>query len=761
MKDKQTRKRKVYRLLSIPVTVIAVLLAHFLKTPNPMMILIIPVVFFAYSDGYIGGTLSGLVAILYSLYFFSNADQLFTYNSQNIQKVLTIVFAVASVVLLVGKLKERDNRNAHGTAMLNSNFLKILSGMDVQLLVTDFDTDEILFANEKMNRGYEIDYDPLGLPCWQVYHGLTERCDFCPKGQLVDNPEPIEWEYQNARTGHWFHNRESTIQWTDGRRVHLQQAVDVTRDKELTHQLIEAREAAIQSNQAKSEFLSRMSHEIRTPMNAIIGMAEIARKSDDIERIRECLERVDDASVHLLGVINDILDMSKIEAGKFELSDSDFVLEHMLQRISNVNNFRFEQKHQHFVITVDPRVPTALVMDQQRLAQVITNLLSNATKFTPNEGNISLNIQYLGEEHGDVRLRFEVRDEGIGMTEEQQSRLFQAFEQADGTITRRFGGTGLGLAISKTIVELMDGKIWVESAPGQGSLFVFTARAKRGCATRSSYLSPNVDWSKVKLLAVDQSEDVRTYFTEIMRSIGIACDAVPTGGEAIERLRQDTYQIVFIDGTAQANHGMELARQVRGEFGDQVAVIMISASEWEMIEQEAKAAGVEHFVSKPLLPSPIIDCINICFGEHIVPQQISEEQLTNTDIFLGRKLLLVEDIDINRDIINAMLEETGVEIMEAENGQVAGDIFRENPGHFDMIFMDIHMPVMDGYEATQAIRSLKIPEAKAVPIIAMTANVFREDVERCLAAGMNDHIGKPVNADEMIAKMKRYMPVGR
>ncbi|CAK7058819.1 MAG: Sensor histidine kinase RcsC [Desulfovibrio sp.] len=519
------------------------------------------------------------------------------------------------------------------------------------------------------------------------------------------------------------------------------------------------------ANVAKSEFLSNMSHEIRTPMNAIMGMASIAGKSNDIKYIHECLTRVNDASAHLLGVINDILDMSKIESGKFELSPSDFVLEGMLGRIANINTFRFEQKDQQFNMTIGPDVPTAIVTDQQRLTQVVTNLLSNAAKFTPNGGNITLTVstENNGPDDGspskkassDTVLLFEVKDEGIGMTEEQQRRLFRSFEQADGSITRRFGGTGLGLAICKSIVEMMGGAIWVESAPGKGSTFTFRIRAPKGTATRSSLLSPNVEWSKVRILAVDDSAEALHAFANVAGALKIRCDTARSAEAAITALRSEAHQIVFINWKSP---GADLARAIREEFANVAVIAVSSAKDGPQTEIEAETLGVRDVITHPVLASPFIDCINRCLDSAAVQKDMPEDG-ADADIFLGRRLLLVEDVDINREIVKAMLEETGITVVEAENGEAACRMFAEHPGEYDIIFMDIHMPVMDGYAATRALRAMSAPEAAGVPIIAMTANVFREDIERCLKAGMNGHIGKPVNRDEMIAAMKRHVPV--
>ncbi|MDR2296519.1 MAG: response regulator [Clostridiales Family XIII bacterium] len=393
--------------------------------------------------------------------------------------------------------------------------------------------------------------------------------------------------------------------------------------------LTKAKEDAEASGKAKSEFLSRMSHEMRTPMNAIIGMAAIGRASDDVARKEYCLEKIDEASGHLLGVINDILDMSKIEANKFELSHTSFDLAGMLRRTVDIVNFRAEEKRQRLTLDLDAGIPRYIVSDEQRLAQVIANLLSNAVKFTPEGGLIALSVLRVAEEDGLFTLRISVRDTGIGISEEQQRRLFTSFEQVDGSISRRFGGTGLGLAISKSIVEMMGGSIRVESELGEGAVFTFEIRVR-----------------------------------------GAAC-------------ADDAY-----------------AR-----------------------EEAPKAA----------------------------------DESPEDGLPAGKRILIAEDVAINREVVSALLECTGVAIEFAADGEEAVERFVAAPADCDLILMDIHMPKVDGYEATRRIRASGLPQARTIPIIAMTANVFREDVEKCLAAGMNDHIGKPIDADEMIAKLKRYL----
>ncbi len=521
-----------------------------------------------------------------------------------------------------------------------------------------------------------------------------------------------------------------------------------------------ARQAQVASV-SKSSFLSNMSHEMRTPLNAIIGMTEIAKSSEDPQRMQYCLTKIDDAAAHLLGVINDVLDISKIEAGKFTLSPSEFSVEEMISRVVNVIHFKLDEKHQNFVIKLDPHVPDYILSDQQRLAQVITNLLSNAVKFTPNEGTITLDIKKLSEAGSEVTLRVEVSDTGIGINPEQQARLFSSFEQADNSISRRFGGTGLGLAISKSIVEMMGGSIGVTSTLGQGACFAFTVRVK-GCVApaQSRYvLKPGIEPHDLHLMIVDDAPDVLEYFSEIAARFGFSCLCASGGEEALALLRErsEPCHLYFVDYQMPGMNGVDFVRQLNALYDTPPTVIMVSAYQWGQIEEDAKAAGISRYLAKPLLPSSIVNCINECLGADAYGGLTARDADSKAGIFQGKRILLAEDIEINREIAGALLADTGVLLTYAENGARAVELFASDPGGFDLIFMDIHMPDMDGYQATQAIRALPVSEASTIPIIAMTANVFREDVERCLSVGMNDHVGKPIDIDEMIEKISAYL----
>jgi CheY-like chemotaxis protein/two-component sensor histidine kinase len=512
-----------------------------------------------------------------------------------------------------------------------------------------------------------------------------------------------------------------------------------------------------------------MSHEIRTPLNAIIGMTAIAKNTSETDRKDYCLEKINDASTHLLGVINDILDMSKIDANKFKLSPEEFNLEKVLQRVVNVINFRVDEKKQRFTVYLDKYMPQSLIGDSQRLAQVITNLLSNAVKFTPENGSIRLEAHLLKEEGNICTIKTEVSDTGIGIDEEQQRRLFASFEQADSSISRKFGGTGLGLAISKQIVEMMGGEIWVKSERNRGSTFGFTVQVERGAGTGESL--PAFNRKDLRALAVDDEQDIREYFEDLAARFGFACDTAASGEEALEKIRQDgPYTIYFIDWKLPGINGIELSRQIKGSVRAAQAkegaassqaeafpiVIMISATEWNLIEADARSAGVDKFLPKPLFPSAIIDCINECLGFDKL-RAGENNQIDAEDCFKGCRILLAEDVEINREIVLSLVEPTQLAIDCAENGIEAVKKFAENPAGYQMIFMDVQMPEMDGYEATRRIRALNLPEAKTVPIIAMTANVFREDIEKCLASGMNGHVGKPLDFGEVLGKLRQFL----
>ncbi len=538
---------------------------------------------------------------------------------------------------------------------------------------------------------------------------------------------------------------------------------DITKLKQNEEKLEKAIEEAKEASHAKSDFLSRMSHEIRTPMNAIIGMTRIGQNANDIEKLKYCLEKIDNASKHLLELINDILDMSKIEANKFDLVEEAFNFEKMLESICDVIGIKAEEKQQNLLVNIDENVPSRIVADEMRLSQVITNLLSNAVKFTQEKGTIHLSVSS-GAESEDGRLPLSIRvvDNGIGMKEGQTAKLFQSFEQAEAGTSRKYGGTGLGLAISKKIVEMMDGEIGVTSTFNEGSTFFFTVLVKKdpGAHKESYDLSAYQD---LRILVVDDAREVLDYFNRVLGNLRIDSDTVDNGRDAVEMFREalaqnNPYQILFVDYLMEEMDGIETTRQIKALAGNSVSVIMVSQTEWILIEEEARRAGVDKFIPKPLFQSPIMDSINqfVFHSDTLMPQRLSSYGGT----LKGIKLLLAEDIEINREIVISLLEETGVEIDCAENGEEAVRLFSKNQDKYGIIIMDIQMPVMDGLTATRKIKALGTEAAENIPIIAMTANAFAEDVDACRLAGMADHVSKPIDFDDLVAKLLKYLNPG-
>lgn len=539
---------------------------------------------------------------------------------------------------------------------------------------------------------------------------------------------------------------------------------DITESKRREEQeqlaLKEAFESAMHANASKSEFLSRMSHDIRTPMNAIIGMTSIATNHlDNPDRVKDCLNKITVSSKHLLSLINEVLDMSKIESGKINLAEEEFTLSDLIESLLTMIRPTTQAKNQHLKFNIGNIEHEDLIGDVMRLQQVFMNILGNAVKYTPEGGDLEVSIsEKVSKSYGYGCYEFIFRDSGIGMSEEYIKQIFEPFSRAEDSRVSKIEGTGLGMTIALNIVHMMNGSIQVESEPGKGSQFTVTVFLKQ----QDTNLPDVEQFANLPVLVVDDDEVACETTCELLESLGMRSEGVLNGKDAIDRVVKahdsgEDFFAVILDWKMPEMDGVETTEAIRKVIGPDLPIIILSAYDWSTIEAEARQVGVNGFISKPLFKSRLVYLFKkVASGKQIEDPKQPEDSYE--ELFQGKRILLVEDNDLNREIAIEIIGDTGIQIESVADGKQAVDKYLEmGPNYYDLIFMDIQMPVMNGYQATEAIRNTDQADAKSIPIIAMTANAFVEDVIASKNAGMNEHVTKPLQIEELIACIKRWI----
>ena len=695
----------------------------------------------------------------------ASLDKLWSRTAQIVAGI-TVGMAVLVILLIVRRSHTTLRRKNTEISYRDELFKKLSLNVDDVFLMLDAETAKVDYVSPNIER-------LLGIPWKEVRQDARVLAALHPKdspdrdknyleGLLSGQQREWDDEYVHLETGErrWFHIVAMGSE-VEGRTKHILVMSDRTADKQVNQALSDAVAAAETANRAKSTFLSNMSHDIRTPMNAIIGFTTLALSNiDDKDRVKDYLAKTLASSNHLLSLINDVLDMSRIESGKIHLEEVEVNLSDVLHDLKTIVSGQIHAKQLELYMDAMDVTDEDVYCDKTRLNQILLNLLSNAIKFTPAGGTVSVRVRQLaGQARGCGQYEFRIKDNGIGMSPEFAKRIFEPFERERTSTVSRIQGTGLGMAITKNIVDMMGGTIEVQTAQGKGSEFIVRVPLRVQAEHRP--VEKITELEGLKALVVDDDFNTCDSVTKMLVKVGMRAEWTLSGKEAVLRARQsiemsDVYHAYIIDWRLPDMNGIEVTRQIRS-LHDDTPIIILTAYDWSDIEVEAKAAGVTAFCSKPMFLSDLRETLMSALGQK--QTDAAQELLPQKDAdFKGRQILLVEDNELNREIAQEILREYGFRVDTADNGAVAVEkVSTAAPGSYDLVLMDVQMPVMDGYTATRQIRALENPALAGVPILAMTANAFDEDRRRAMESGMNGFLSKPIVIGDLVQELHKIL----
>ena len=680
----------------------------------------------------------------------------------------TIVFGFAVFIIELILQKNRISLKRRDVEILYRDelFQKLSMSVDDVFLMLDAKTYKADYVSPNVEKLLGITVEQIQKDISVLGKLHSEDCEDPKKNYLkeiqVNEQQEWDFEYVHQKTGEqrWFHIIAMGSE-VNGKKKYILVMSDRTVDKKMNQALYEAVRAAETANRAKSTFLSNMSHDIRTPMNAVIGFTTLAVSNiDNKEKVRDYLGKILSSSNHLLSLINDVLDMSRIESGKIHLEETEVSLSDMLHDLKTIISGHIYAKQLELYMDAMDVTDEDVYCDKTRLNQVLLNLLSNAIKFTPAGGTVSVRLkQFPGAKKGSGLYEIRVKDSGIGMSQEFVQKIFSPFERERTSTVSRTQGTGLGMAITKNIVDMMGGTIEVRTEQGKGTEFIVRLPLRIQSEQRS--IEKIAELEDLKALVVDDDFNTCDSVTKMLVKVGMRSEWTLSGKEAVLRARQsmelgDAFHAYIIDWRLPDMNGIEVTRQIRS-MGDDTPIIILTAYDWSDIEVEARAAGVNAFCAKPLFMSDIRETLMTAIGQKQTGAENCILPETGSD-FRGRCILLVEDNELNREIAEEILKQYGFLVDIAENGAVAVEKVKNSaPGTYDLVLMDIQMPVMNGYEATEQIRALEDPALAKIRILAMTANAFDEDRKKALKCGMDGFMSKPIVMEELIRELQNNM----